>query len=1149
MGNIIGDPFDEFVKEQVEVRQTALGQISNISADNLKYYTIKTPWLRLASSVNLTREEEGDNSVLDRLVKAGVPLESIQNVNLAKNFILQGGSLSLEETVDDEGKITSSTVKLHKGLNYNNELFNGAYGWGGVSERGYVPMPGIESAQSTYYNNGALSKATINIKCYSKAQFQLLDALYLRPGYTLLLEFGWSTFLDNNGDLQTFDGFKSQPLDFLLNPGSFPGPKNQFQMLNLISQERAKYSGNYEAIYGKITNFKWSFSTDGSYSCEVSLIGMGNVIESLKLNVTDPKKDNPNQSNKDIQTSTFQQFINNYVGETIGAYIEIAENNEQPLRSKGGNIIPQSYKKKFLDTFKNPAGGYDLKLISTKQEILDYLRPKYNEQVEAEKEVEIENNNNDPLIAYKDDTKLNKEFYNISQKIQNKYKGEAGGQFLFQKGIKNGAFLLANTYTGKKNLGGSEKVEKSVYIKFATLLKIIEENCNLFSTKGEGGRTPLVKFDFNYTNMKNDQNFMFICPPNISTNPDKCLVAYNKMSIKGIVKYDNDIVTDSELNKTLNAQQDFLVNNNPYIGRLGNVLINLKFASEAIATSPKDEDGAISVLAYVKTILRGINESMGNLNSFFVTLDENEGIIKIYDETPKPNLVEAIPEKFTKINIFGVRQDQGSFITNIGLDAEIPQNFATMIAIGAQSSGNNLMGNSVSFSNYNKGLIDRIIPEKIDYDTVNKKEDEPSPLEKAKTIKVEKLFKSKDDGNLPIKEMYKFGGTKEGGNYDKYNFSSEVSNDLSENYTTYIKLIHGVLAESNKVPSPFFLPFNLNLEMEGISGIKLFEKFQITDDILPPSYEKDSVDIIVKAINHNVDVQKWSTTIDTQSVPSFKPLIVEASEPETNQPSEKQQQLAAAAEEAPPTDPNEDKIVRLRLTRLVDNGYQTLGIMEVLDENGNTLYALPTCELPWNDNKNNESCIPTGTYTVASRNKEGRGDHFILANERSNNYNEIVYTKAGPIDGNNETNRTWVLLHAQQAAIGNNGPLLLGCIAPGFKFNTKQSDQFGNPRGTGPDLGYVDASGRYISPSKQESQQAINKLVGTLFNVGKNPMFKIEIKALGGVNKPIESNFYSFGVDVEIRKIEQKTGEKYTYIDGGGANAPIVNNNIFVPTL
>ena len=59
----------------------------------------------------------------------------------------------------------------------------------------------------------------------------------------------------------------------------------------------------------------------------------------------------------------------------------------------------------------------------------------------------------------------------------------------------------------------------------------------------------------------------------------------------------------------------------------------------------------------------------------------------------------------------------------------------------------------------------------------------------------------------------------------------------------------------------------------------------------------------------------------------------------------------------------------------------------------------------------------------------------------------------------------------------------------------------------------------------------------------------VEIKALGGVNKPNESNFYSFGVNVEIRKIEQKTGEIYTYADGAGQNAPVGGGNIFAPTL
>ena len=72
-------------------------------------------------------------------------------------------------------------------------------------------MPGITNADITFYNNGALSKTTINIKCFSKAQFQLLDVLYLRPGYTLLLEFGWSQYLNNNDELISMDQFYTGP--------------------------------------------------------------------------------------------------------------------------------------------------------------------------------------------------------------------------------------------------------------------------------------------------------------------------------------------------------------------------------------------------------------------------------------------------------------------------------------------------------------------------------------------------------------------------------------------------------------------------------------------------------------------------------------------------------------------------------------------------------------------------------------------------------------------------------------------------------------------------------------------------------------------------------------------------------------------------
>lgn len=1100
MSNIIGSPFADFVKKQVEIRQKSLGQLSNISADDLKYYTTKAPWLRLASSVQLTGKE-GDGSVLDKLIRAGVPKRLIEGDNLAKNFILQGGALSINDETED--------VRAKRGLNYSNGVFNGAYGWGGLDERGFVPMPGLEGASTNYYNNGALSQSTIKIKCYSKAQFQLLDALYLRPGYSLLLEFGWSTFLDNSGAIATYDGFKSNPLSFLLNPGSFEGSQNQFQMMSLIQSEREKYDGNYEAVYGKITNFKWSFSTDGSYTCEVKLIGMGSVIESLKLNVTDPKKNNESESGSELTQfkQTFEQFVKNSIGESMGNKIINEKFNFSDFKGMKKYQLYELMEKK-------------VKMNASNEAIQAYFKPLYEARKSEVEAVKQENINNNPLLSNRDDTKLNKIFYDIYQLLTDKYDGSSGGKFVYSNEIKNGAFILSDTFIGEKaaRKGGGDKVSKSAYIKFATLLKIIEENCNLFSKK-DGG-TGMLKFDFNYMNLKNDQNFMLIIPPNLSTDPLKCLVPYNKLSIKGVTSYGADIPTDTPLNKELTANSDFLVSGNKYIGRLGNVLINLKFAAGALADAPKDDDGAISVLTYVKTILDGINESMGNINSFFVSFNEDEGVIRMYDETPKPGLVEDTPSRYTRLNIFGVKKDQGSFVTNINLDASIPKNFASMIAIGAQAGGNNLMGNATSFSNYNKGLIDRVIPQKVDYVTKNENSDSSDPKKQAKTIKQEKLYYTRDANKVsPIASMYLKGGQAEGTTTDVYNFSDEISNDLTENYTSYIKLIQGELTNADQVPSPFFLPFNLNLELEGISGIKLFEKFKITDDILPPSYEKDSVDIIIKALNHEVNVQRWTTVIDTLSVPSFGPKPIEDSKDEnTSTQSEKQQKLEEAAQDPTETDSDSDLLTRLRLTRLVDNGYQTLGLLEVLDESGNTLYALPTAELPWKDNRNNKSCIPTGKYTITSRISPKFGDCFLIANNQVEDRRQAL-AAGGPITGYNTKNREYVLIHEAPRAPG----WLLGCMAPGFKFNTKQKDSLGNPLGTGPRYGSK------TSKSHLESIEANKKLIGTLWDVGKNPMFKLEIKALGGVNKPINTDFYAFGVDAEIRRIENITGEKYTY--------------------
>lgn len=874
MGNIIGTPFKSFVKSQVDIRQTALGQFSNIDSDSLKYYSAKTPWLRLASSVNLT-DVKDRNDVYSKLRNYGFNKNDIINDNLAKNFVLYGGALSLKD-----GKLVGETTSefngFNSGLNPNIEggnIFSGAYGWGGIGERGYVPMPGITGAQTTYYNNGALSKATINIKCYSKEQFSLLDVLYLRPGYTLLLEFGWSGYLNTLNQFETIKSFTSTPLDYLLNPDGFPDPLGHNTMYEKIKKERAIYQGNYEAVYGKITNFKWSFSSDGSYDISVDIIGMGDVLESLKLNVIDPNNNNQSNTQKEAieYELTYDEYGLKYWGKNLWKTVndEYFQNPNFSTSAKTFNDIQtKSLKKKSNGQFGRN---------TEKSVILRWTRNKYDalvKEAQTRADFQASSDNNDPILANKTKTKLNKEFYATYQNFSRDVADVSVKKYYY--GVPQGAMCINKTFKGDVNMEGDGKREKSIYIKFAVLLQMVENNCNLFLKNGE----KMINFDFSYSN-EFDDNYMLIMPPNLSANPNKCIVPYTKASSANVINFKSyDLPTDNHLNKQLN-KTNFLVDNNPYVGRLGNVMVNLSFAADTLANTSKDEDGSISVLTYIKAILQGINESLGSINNFTVTYDEEDGLIRIYDESPKPGLNESNDDEFTTFNIFGVKKGvgngdngfndtnvTGSFITNIGLDAQIPNSFAATIVNGSQTSGNNLQGNATSFSTYNKGLIDRILPEKND--KTQKESKKNTPTQNAIKIFRQKLYyKDKNNPNKtsPFSAIYLFKGQGQVGSRSYFDFTADTLDSFLENYTSYIKLVQGKAAESKKVPLPFFLPFNLNLEMDGLSGMKLFQKFRITDDILPPSYEKDSVDIIIKGINHNVDVQSWKTTIDTMSVP------------------------------------------------------------------------------------------------------------------------------------------------------------------------------------------------------------------------------------------------------------------------------------------
>lgn len=280
MGNIIGEGFNENIHNQVYKRQAIFGAVNKSGYQ--KYLNGRTPFIKLTSSINI------DNTIVEKLKNYGV--NALTGNGLAKDYVLFGG-VSLGDSI-------------RKG-------FSQTYGIG--TSQGYRPMPGITSFDSKNRNRGSIRETNIQIKAYNTEQFAIIDALYLRLGFTVLIEWGHSVYLTNDGVVK--DMTKSDTLSSSFLDGNY---KNQDQLFKAINDNKIKLQGNYDATYGKITNFSWSFEQDGTYNISLKILSVGDVIESLRVNTiasgkgTNLSSEDKKEAEENLQEADTEEEILDY---------------------------------------------------------------------------------------------------------------------------------------------------------------------------------------------------------------------------------------------------------------------------------------------------------------------------------------------------------------------------------------------------------------------------------------------------------------------------------------------------------------------------------------------------------------------------------------------------------------------------------------------------------------------------------------------------------------------------------------------------------------------------------------------------------------------------------------------------------------------
>jgi hypothetical protein len=102
----------------------------------------------------------------------------------------------------------------------------------------------------------------------------------MRPGYTVLVEWGWTPYLDNAGNIQSNISF----YDGVLDGKASNGKNDREQIFKDLFKKSKDHFGNYEAHYGYVKNYNWNARADGGYDCTTTIISVGELLESLNAN-------------------------------------------------------------------------------------------------------------------------------------------------------------------------------------------------------------------------------------------------------------------------------------------------------------------------------------------------------------------------------------------------------------------------------------------------------------------------------------------------------------------------------------------------------------------------------------------------------------------------------------------------------------------------------------------------------------------------------------------------------------------------------------------------------------------------------------------------------------------------------------------------
>ena len=282
------------------------------------------------------------------------------------------------------------------------------------------------------------------------------------------------------------------------------------------------------------------------------------------------------------------------------------------------------------------------------------------------------------------------------------------------------------------------------------------------------------------------------------------------------------------------------------LGNIGNIYVNLEYIydkaiSRNLASNDNQTKNVISIRDFLQDILRDVQNSIGNINTFDLQVDDRNSIGRIIDISSTQN-PSSVKDPLFELQIHNLN----SCVRTYNFQSKIFPEMGSIIAISAQDpAGIGTLGyDNATLVAWNDGISDRLIPKRLT---------NPNDLLDKDNKPVSYL--------LPfLTQMYQYfniiAGTSSG---DDINLVYGGLNFAFRDFLAHLDRTNG----GNNIYKTI-IPTELNITLDGIGGIIIGNLFKINEDIVPKGYKGvlgRKLAYIVTGLGHNISDNDWTTDL------------------------------------------------------------------------------------------------------------------------------------------------------------------------------------------------------------------------------------------------------------------------------------------------